>query len=68
MKNKAISIIDKIAFETNILSLNTTTKVAICGEARKGFDIAIQEVKKLANRLLDAFKRNRIFRIPNGII
>lgn len=51
------SLIDDIAFQTSLLSLNAGVEAARAGEAGRGFAVVAQEVRALADQVSDAARK-----------
>ncbi|XLZ70111.1 methyl-accepting chemotaxis protein [Massilia sp. SR12] len=67
-----ISVIDGIAFQTNILALNAAVEAARAGEQGRGFAVVASEVRNLAQRASSAAKEikhlidNSVARVEEG--
>ena len=66
LEETATSMIDGIAFQTNILALNAAVEAARAGEQGKGFAVVASEVRSLAQRSASAARGIKTLIVSSG--
>jgi len=64
--NDVIEVIDLVAFQTNILSINASIEAAHAGPAGRGFAVVATEIRRLAERAAEAARDVRRIVGENG--
>ncbi|TYT26206.1 methyl-accepting chemotaxis protein [Luteimonas viscosa] len=64
--NDVIEVIDMVAFQTNILSINASIEAAHAGPAGRGFAVVATEIRRLAERAAEAARDVRRIIGENG--